>query len=204
MISAAQRGSERLRRLVEALLDLSALDAGHSVLDLTDTDLVTIVTSAARELDQKAATKKITITHTMPARMPVEGDHRRLTQLVAVLLDNAVTYTPDGGAITVTVTGTETTAAIDVTDTGPGIPEHERSRVFDRFFRGAITTELAIPGAGLGLPIAELITDRHHGTISINPNPSRPGTNVRVELPREAEQPAPRPAANNSKPSTAS
>ncbi|GID66894.1 hypothetical protein Acy02nite_47750 [Actinoplanes cyaneus] len=72
-----------------------------------------------------------------------------------------------------------------VTDTGFGIPEHERPHVFDRFHRGAIATELAIPGAGLGLAIAKLITDRHHGTITINPPGNRPGTTMHVELPRD-------------------
>ncbi|HET9516121.1 MAG TPA: ATP-binding protein, partial [Actinoplanes sp.] len=63
--------------------------------------------------------------------------------------------------------------------------DHERPRVFDRFYRGAITTELAIPGAGLGLAIAKLIAERHHGTITVEPVDKGPGTTARVELPRD-------------------
>ncbi|GGQ75246.1 GAF domain-containing sensor histidine kinase [Couchioplanes azureus] len=180
MIAGARRGSERLRRLVEALLDLSALDAGRSPLTTTDIDLVAVVTGAACAVEARADERNLTLTQTTPARLPMQGDPGRLTQLVTALLDNAIAYTPDGGAIGITVTGTETTAAIAVSDTGFGIPEHERPHVFDRFFRGAITTELAIPGAGLGLAIAKLIAERHHGTIATSPHDHRPGTGSRL------------------------
>lgn len=184
MIDAARRGSERLRRLVEALLDLSALDAGRSPLTVTDADLVTIVTTATCAAEEHAQARNIAITQTTPARMPLQGDPHRLTQLVTALVHNAITFTPHGGAVSVTVSGTDTTAAVDVTDTGLGIPDHERPRVFDRFYRGAVATELGIPGAGLGLSIAKLIAERHHGTITINPARDRPGTTIHVELPR--------------------
>ncbi|WP_239140878.1 ATP-binding protein [Actinoplanes campanulatus] len=184
MVDAARRGSERLRRLVEALLDLSALDAGRTELKVTDIDLVAVVTNATCAVEERAQAKNITLTQTTPARMYVQGDQHRLTQLVTALLDNAITYTPAGGAATVTVTTAGATAVIDVTDSGLGIPDHERPHVFDRFYRGAVATELAIPGAGLGLAIAKLIADRHHGTITINPPGARPGTTMHVELPR--------------------
>ncbi|WP_307798071.1 ATP-binding protein [Actinoplanes flavus] len=184
LIEAARRGSERLRRLVEALLDLSALDAGRTELTVTDIDLVTVVNGATCANEANAQAKSISLTQTTPARMPLQGDPRRLTQMVTALVDNAITYTPKGGAVSVTVSGDDTTAVIDVTDSGLGIPEHERPHVFDRFYRGAVATELAIPGAGLGLPIAKLIADRHHGTITIKPSNGRPGTTTHVELPR--------------------
>jgi two-component system phosphate regulon sensor histidine kinase PhoR len=190
MIAAARRGSERLRHLVEALLDLSALDAGRAQLTVTEVDLVAVVTGTARDLDGRAAAKCISLTQTTPARLLMLGDLQRLTQLVSELLDNAVTYTPDGGAVSIAVTSTETTVTIEVADTGPGIPEPERPHVFDRFFRGAIATELAIPGAGLGLAIAKLITERHHGTITIVPTEYQPGTLVHVALPRNPAEPS--------------
>ncbi|MFF5081167.1 ATP-binding protein [Actinoplanes sp. NPDC000266] len=184
VIDGARRGGERLRRLVEALLDLSALDAGRTPLEITDIDLVNVVTEAASAIEDQARAKNITITRTAPPHLPMRGDPGRLTQLVTALLDNAITYTPNGGAVSVALTGADTTVAVDVTDTGLGIPGHERPHVFDRFYRGAVATEMAIPGAGLGLPIAKLIADRHHGTITIRPPNGRPGTTMHVELPR--------------------
>ncbi|GAA4607928.1 two-component system phosphate regulon sensor histidine kinase PhoR [Actinoplanes octamycinicus] len=185
MVEAARRGSERLRRLVDALLDLSALDAGQAKLRVADIDLVTVVSGATCAAEEHAQDKNIALTQTTPARLPMRGDPRRLTQLVTALLDNAIIYTPRGGTVSVTVSGTETTATIEVTDTGLGIPDHERPHVFDRFYRGAVATELAIPGTGLGLAVARLIADRHHGTITAGPSGARPGTTMRVELPRD-------------------
>jgi two-component system phosphate regulon sensor histidine kinase PhoR len=91
---------------------------------------------------------------------------------------------PDGAAVTVQIIGTDTTADIEIRDTGPGIPEHERPHVFERFYRRAVATELSIPGAGLGLATAQLIAERHHGTITAGPNDHTAGTTIRVHLPR--------------------
>ncbi|MET0418606.1 MAG: ATP-binding protein [Actinoplanes sp.] len=185
MIAAAQRGSERLRRLVEQLLDLSALDAGRSPLSLADINLSSAVTDAVRQVGAQAAAKNITLTCHAPDRVPQHADHARMRQLVTVLLDNALAYTPAGGVVIVTLTSTEATVDLTVSDTGYGIPAHELPHVFERFFRGAIATELAIPGTGLGLTIAQLITERHHGTITAGPNTEhRRGTTLRVSLPR--------------------
>ena len=114
----------------------------------------------------------------------MRGDPDRLAQLLAALLDNAITYTLAGGAITVTLADTGRTARLEVADTGLGIPEHERPYVFDRFFRGAVATERSIAGAGLGLAIGRLIVERHHGTVALVPDAGRVGTTVRVSLPR--------------------
>lgn len=185
MIAAAQRGGERLRSLVEQLLDLSALDAGRSPLYLADINLSSVVTDAVRQVSAPAAAKNITLTCETPDRVPQHADPARIRQLVAALLDNALAYTPDGGTVVVVLTSTEATVDLTVSDTGYGIPADELPHIFERFFRGAIATELAIPGTGLGLTIAQLIAERHHGTITAVPNPEhRRGTILRVSLPR--------------------
>ncbi|MEU8816713.1 ATP-binding protein [Actinoplanes sp. NPDC048796] len=185
MISGARRSSDRLRRLVDQLLDLSALDAGRSPLRMADIDLSAEVTDTVRGATAQAAAKNITLTCHTPDGVPQHADRARMRQLVTVLLDNALAYTPDGGTVAVTLTCTEATVDLTVADTGYGIPDHELPHVFERFFRGAIATELAIPGTGLGLTIAQLITERHHGTITAGPNPDhRRGTTLRVSLPR--------------------
>ncbi|GIF15754.1 ATP-binding protein [Actinoplanes teichomyceticus] len=191
MIHAARRGSIRLRRLVETLLDLSALDAGRSPLRPADINFSTVVTGAVHDRQAQAAAKNITLTCDAAPITPLHADRHRLYQMVTALLDNAVTYTPAGGAVTVRLTSTGHLADLVVSDTGFGIPEHELPHVFQRFFRGAITTELAIAGTGLGLTIAQLIVERHHGTITAGPNPDgQRGTTIRVTLPQTTGAPA--------------
>jgi two-component system phosphate regulon sensor histidine kinase PhoR len=180
MVDAARRGSDRLRRLVEALLDISALDSGRARLQIGDVDLAQIVREVVRA---KAGTARVTVVERLPDRLPMRGDADRLAQLTGALLDNAITYTPEGGTVTVTVSATGHGVRLEVSDTGPGIPEGERPFVFERFFRGAIATEQAIAGAGLGLPTARLIAERHRGGILILPG-GPAGTTVRVTLPK--------------------
>ncbi|WP_412747094.1 sensor histidine kinase [Krasilnikovia sp. MM14-A1004] len=191
MIDAMRRASDRLRRLVDALLDLSGLDSGHAQIQPVDVDLAALVAAAVRDTRPSATAKHLDLTAALPERLPACADPARLTQLVRILLDNAVTYTPPGGRIEVGAAATDTDVDIQVSDTGVGIPAHERPRVFDRFHRGAITLEQSIPGAGLGLSLAQTIAERHHGRITVTPNHHRPGTTFHVHLPK---QPAPEPA----------
>ncbi|GAB1640050.1 GAF domain-containing protein [Krasilnikovia sp. MM14-A1259] len=185
MIDAMRRGSDRLRRLVGALLDLSALDSGHARIQPVDTDVTALVSAAIRETEPTATAKQLTLTTDIPERLPAYADPARLTQLVRILLDNAVTYTPAGGRIDVRANATDGDTNIEVSDTGVGVPVHERPRIFDRFHRGAITLEQSIPGAGLGPSLAQMIAERHHGHITVAPNHHRPGTTFHVRLPRQ-------------------
>jgi signal transduction histidine kinase/PAS domain-containing protein len=190
MTDAMRRASNRLRRLVEALLDLSALDSGLATIGREPVDLAAVAAAAAQQARATADGKGVTITTDLPPWLPVTGDERRLTQLVTILLDNAVTYTPPGGAVRVHLTSSADSADLTVADDGPGIPEDERPHIFDRFFRGRITTEQSLPGAGLGLALAQLITDRHHGTIELRP--THPGTTVHLRLPATRGRPGDR------------
>jgi two-component system, OmpR family, phosphate regulon sensor histidine kinase PhoR len=184
MIAAARRGSERLRRLVGSLLDLSALDAGRDPLRMTDIDLSAVVTGAADRVTARAAHRNIALTCEVPPHTPQHADPDRMRQLLDALLDNALAYTADGGAVRVALSSTGTTVDLTVIDTGFGIPAHEHPHVFERFFRGAIATDLAIPGTGLGLTVAQLIAERHDGTITVTPDTGgHRGTTVRVRLP---------------------
>ncbi|AGL15140.1 ATP-binding protein [Actinoplanes sp. N902-109] len=184
MIAAAQRGSQRLHRLIEQLLDLSALDAGRSPLHMAHIELSAVVADATRQFTARAQDKNITLISHLPPHLPQHADHARMRQLVTLLLDNAIAYTANGGTVTVTLSSTDTATELTVTDTGYGIPAHERPHVFERFFRGAIATELAIPGTGLGLTIAQLICERHHGSITVTPSTQHHrGTTARVLLP---------------------
>jgi two-component system, OmpR family, phosphate regulon sensor histidine kinase PhoR len=183
MVDAARRGSDRLRRLVEALLDLSALDSGRARLRPADLDLSLLVAGVVRAAGARAKTKEITIHERLPDTLPMRADPDRLGQLTGALLDNAITYLPPGGTVTVTLGMTGAEAHLEVADDGPGIPEDERPLVFERFFRGAVATERAIPGAGLGLATVRLIAERHGGTATVAADTGRSGATFRVTLP---------------------
>jgi two-component system phosphate regulon sensor histidine kinase PhoR len=184
MVDAARRGSDRLRRLVEALLDLSALDSGRAVLHRTDIDLARVVSEAVRRTAGRAAARHITIVERLPDTLPIHADPDRLAQMTAALLDNAVTYPQPGGTVTVTLGTAGSEAFLEVADDGPGIPDTERPLLFQRFFRGAVATERAIPGAGLGLATVRLIAERHGGTATVAAETGRGGATFRVTLPR--------------------
>jgi two-component system phosphate regulon sensor histidine kinase PhoR len=182
MVEAAQRASDRLRRLVEALLDLSQLDARNARMHMTPLDLAAVAEAATCDIASAAASKGIELTVDLPDEAPAVGDARRLRQLLTAVLDNAVTYTPPGGRVTFTLAQDDSGTSVRVADTGYGIPEAERAHVFERFYRGAIATEQSIPGAGLGLATAQLIAQRHHGRVVLTEDEG-PGSTFVVHLP---------------------
>ena len=104
-----------------------------------------------------------------------------LPELIDNLIDNALRYTPSGGAVTVNTGSETTTSYLTVEDTGPGIPAGERNRVRERFYRVAGTPG---DGSGLGLAIAQEVVDRHAGVLEIASRNGSGGTRVRVSFPR--------------------
>ncbi len=105
-------------------------------------------------------------------------------ELLKNLLDNALRYTPRGGSVTVRIARGETSVFIEVEDTGPGIPESERQRVFDRFYRILGTN---VDGSGLGLAIVREIAEQHDALVRVSHNPEStdaawPGTRITVEF----------------------
>ena len=129
------------------------------------------------------------LTYVPEGELPlITGDRSRLEQVMMNILGNAIKYTPDGGHIRVTAGAGPDTAWMEVRDDGIGIPEKDRERIFDRFYRVDKARSRESGGTGLGLSIAREIVQRHHGTISLVPHEG-PGTTVRLELP--ITQPAP-------------
>jgi signal transduction histidine kinase len=112
----------------------------------------------------------------------VSGERDRLKQLVLVLLDNALRYTPLG-TVDVSIADDGADAVLRVEDEGIGIPESELSHVFERFYRGDAARRIDASGSGLGLPIAQWIVERHGGRIGIESRPGH-GTVVTVRVPK--------------------
>ena len=112
---------------------------------------------------------------------PIRGDPLLLPELIDNLIDNALRYTPTGGAVTVNTGSEDETSYLSVEDTGPGIPAGERNKVRERFYRVAGTPG---DGSGLGLAIAQEVVDRHAGVLEIEARNGSGGTRVRVCFPR--------------------
>jgi signal transduction histidine kinase/PAS domain-containing protein len=175
-----QRNSNHLRRIVDELLDLSALASGHAVLACQPCDIADLVRDAVT--GTRSDSSDLEITYRAPGQCVVPADPARLRQVLDILVDNAVLHTEPGGRIDVELAEVPGGVELTVTDTGIGIPPEEQPKVFTRFFRSSRTREHGIRGAGLGLAISQAIIERHHGTLRLLPD-HQPGTSVRIRLP---------------------
>jgi signal transduction histidine kinase len=159
------RQVERLGRLVTQLLDLSRLESGAIPLQRQAFELRPVLEEAAGESRLHAPPEvEVEVAVESPG-LVADGDPERVHQVVANLLENAVRHSPAGGRVRVTARPDRGRVAIEVTDEGPGIPEEEANRVFERFYRADPARASADGGAGLGLAIARWIVDLHGGEI---------------------------------------
>jgi signal transduction histidine kinase len=173
------RHSAKLTRLVNALLDISRLQAGRLTLELKPLDVVELVRQTT-EIVQKT-TQSHTITLDTPETPTILGDPLRLEQVLINLLDNAVKYSPNGGPIIVNVAADSLEAiSISIRDHGLGIAPDLRSRIFDQFFQAHGKGYRG--GMGLGLYISYQIIELHNGTIDVE-FPDEVGTQFIIRLP---------------------
>ena len=172
----------RLANIVEGLFAISRLDAGEAQAEWVRFDLAQLAASTADQMFLLAEDKKIALACTAAKGVWVEGDRARLKQVVVNLLDNAIKYTPQDGAVTVTVSAIDSKAVLDVADNGMGIPPAALPRIFDRFFRVDKARSRELGGAGLGRAIVKSICAAHHGLVEASSTPGQ-GSRFRVELP---------------------
>jgi signal transduction histidine kinase len=179
---------ERLAHTVEGLFAISRLDAGEAQTEWVPFDLAELATSTADQMSLLALDKKITINCEASEPVPVAGDRARMKQVVVNLLDNAIKYTPEDGAITLRVAAAENRAWLEVTDTGIGIPPAALPRVFDRFFRVDQSRSQDPGGAGLGLSIVKSICTAHGAEVRVQSTLGQ-GSRFQVELPLATSPP---------------
>lgn len=169
--------SERLSRLVSDLLTLARSDAGRPMRN-EQVGLVPLVEDVVRKL---AVLHPDRLIHEETEDMPViAGDRDAVTQVLYILLDNALKFTPAGGSVTVSVVSQGKSAALVVKDSGVGIPRAVLPHIFDRFYQG--DTARAGSGSGLGLAIAKVLVEGQNGTIDVDSQEGR-GTTFTVTLP---------------------
>jgi heavy metal sensor kinase len=185
VLGAVNSEVDRMIRLVGSLLSLARADSGHVPIARERIDLGQIVSDAAEQMRPAATAKDIALEVQASPPIPFLGDEDLLLQLVLNLLDNAVKYTPAGGAVTVawaTEGDPPRRAAIRVTDSGPGIAEEHLPRIFDRFYRVDQSRNQASGGSGLGLSISRWIAEAHGGTLTAESAPGS-GSTFTVRLP---------------------
>jgi signal transduction histidine kinase len=176
---------ERLSMIVERLFALSRLDAGEAQSEWVRFDLAELVATTAGQMTLLAEDRRIAVTCDAGSPVMVQGDRSRLKQVVVNLLDNAIKYTPEGGAVRLRVFAAQGLAVLEVIDTGVGIPPEDLPRIFHRFFRVDRTRSQHPEGAGLGLAIVESICNANRGEVEVESVPNK-GSCFRVKLPLAA------------------
>ena len=171
---------DRATRLVAQLLTLARLDPESAAGLMKTVDLRRIVEDELAALADTALAKSLDIGLEGEGSAKVQGDPDALSILIRNLLDNAIRYTPQGGSVTATIDSDASGVRLVVSDTGPGVPQDEREKVFDRFYRMVGSTS---SGAGLGLSIVRRIADLHRASLALSESPGG-GLSVTTEFPR--------------------
>jgi signal transduction histidine kinase len=168
---------ERLTKLTADLLNLSQLDAGGIVMAIRSVDLSPLARDVAREFGARADLRGSRLELRTPDRPVIAvADPDRVRQIIRILLDNALTHTPEGTSVTVTIYSVNQRAELTVSDDGSGIPQRVQKRIFERFY-----TADSAGGSGLGLAIARELAQRMEGRIAISS--SRRFTAFTLDLP---------------------
>lgn len=182
-VQVIDRHADRLKALIEELLDLSAIEHGKVRPEIKAVSLDEVVQQAVGTVKTIAEEKKQTIRVDIPSGTPrVMADRQRLPQVLINLLDNAVKFTPAGGTIAIFVRPVDGRLALSVRDSGIGIAAGEQDRIFERFYRVDVSRDRREGGTGLGLAIAKHLVQAMGGTIEVQSEAGE-GTTFRVVLP---------------------
>lgn len=179
ILKAARSEVEQMSRLVADMLSLARADSGIS-LEMAEIELDSVIIEVFKHLLAGSPAIKLSLSHVEPAL--VSGERDRLRQLVMILTDNAIRYTPAGGSVTLSLVREEPWVVFSVTDTGIGIDSKDLPHVFERFYRSERSRGMDPGGTGLGLAIARWIVDSHEGDMTLESTPGQ-GTTATVRLP---------------------
>lgn len=186
-----QQSGNRLLGLINAVLDLSKIEAGRLTLSLADYSMQGVVQTVCTAVEPLAAEKRLALNVSVQPDLPIgKGDEQRITQVLTNLVGNAIKFT-EVGEVGVQVTSANGTFMVAVSDTGVGIAEADQQKVFEEFQQADSSSTRQKGGSGLGLAIAKKIIEMHNGRIWVESNLGQGSTfrftlPVRVEWQREA------------------
>ena len=181
----AYQETKRIQRIVEDLMFLARVDAGETRIEMERIDLAFLSQQVIERMLPLAAQKNILLDWEMPDEaLVVNGDRALLTQLIVILLDNAIKYSGENTVVRLIGRRKDTQVALSVIDRGIGIAESDQNKIFNRFYRVDKTRSRAVGGTGLGLSIAAWIVTQYHGKILVDSEADQ-GTTMTVLLPVE-------------------
>ncbi|HJZ79723.1 MAG TPA: ATP-binding protein [Pyrinomonadaceae bacterium] len=187
-LSIIQKNAARMHRLIDDILELSAIEAGNVKLQPELVRLRAVVEDVVGSLDAVAASRHVTISNLVSVEAEVFADPHRLMQMLTNLIDNAIKFNREGGTVSIGFSRTDRDH-ISVEDTGEGIPSHHLDRLFERFYRVDRARSRELGGTGLGLAIVKHLARSHGGEVSVQSRFGE-GTQFTIDLP-------PRPVADN-------
>lgn len=171
MLSMAQRNLSRIQVLVNDFLQLKKLESGRLELELTSLPLGRLLSSAVEMVQEQASLKGLTLD--IPEEdVVVEVDGPRIEQVLTNILTNAIRHSPEGGKITLRLSGASDMVRVEVHDQGPGVSEQWREKIFQSYIQVTKEDTRSGGGTGLGLPICKMLIEKHGGKIGVEPSPS--------------------------------
>ena len=179
-LAIVRKGADKLRSLVDRLMDVSRIRSGRIDLDLAPTDVITLARNLALELAETTG-REIAVQGPASSRDPVRVDPVRIEEVLTNIIDNAIKYAPADKPIDLELADEPTRIRVAVSDRGPGIPAEDRDRIFEPFHRLSTQTR----GVGLGLHIAREIMNLHGGSLTVAERPGG-GTTFAITLPKKS------------------
>ncbi len=187
-IGHIQQGARHLLELINDILDLSKIEAGHLELKYEEFNLSAAAAEVLATVRPIAVAKNLEVTSTLPEDVSLDGDRLRFKQVLYNLLSNAIKFTAAGGRISIEGSEAGGVAQFCVTDTGIGIPAEEHEAIFSSFHQVGTTTKGVREGTGLGLAITKRLVEQHGGRIWVQSEPGK-GSRFYFTLPLKAEEP---------------
>ena len=159
-VDSIMRAADRMNGLIDSLLSLTRMEEKEYEINMADLDISAIVSDSVSDMEQPAIEKGLLVDKLIEPDIKVNSDKEHIRTILAILLDNAIKYTNDGGNISIFLKKEKHQVVCSVRNSGEGIPTEELSRVFDRFYRGDPARSSDTGGYGLGLAIAKATADR--------------------------------------------